>query len=108
MVTKKKFIQVEESYIKQIHSEVCNEWKQKIETKFPALFPLKYISLNKKFVTSSGDKCILIRNLFDNKKVILIYQNGEEIIDVTEFLTNNKITKSDMSNKIYETFVKYL
>jgi len=88
MAIKKKFIQVEESYIKQIHSEVCDQWKEKLENKFPTIFPVDYIDINKLFLTKNGDKCIFIKNPVDKTKVILLWGNGNDVIDVTSYIKN--------------------
>ena len=108
MATKKKFIQVEESYIKQIHSEVCDEWQEKLENKFPTIFPQKYIDFNRPFTTIKGDKCIIIKNPLNKTKVTLLWSDGEEALDVTDHLRNGKITQKAMSEDIHEAFVKYL
>lgn len=66
MKTEKQYY-VRESFIKQVHSAACKEWKDKIEAEFPEVFP-------EVFPVSKIDRMIreVGTSLYSNYKVISI------------------------------------
>lgn len=106
MAIKKKFIQVEEDYIKQIHSEVCSEWKAKLETKFPILFPKFNIKLNQVFQTVDYKQVVFKRHPLNTTTIMVYYGNGKSISDwdamevTTDIVDVNNITKQEVTDLV--------
>ncbi len=96
---KPKTIAVEIDYIKQIHAEVCQDWKTKLENKFPELRlspkgkffiysdgNISYVIL----VTTPSGKGMVVKNLGTELKYEVGYQ-AEWIIKSFEPYTGPKI-----------------
>lgn len=93
-----KTYQVDESFILEAHKAACNEWKTKIENKFPELFELYKV----------GDK--FMGGHMNNSKYILAGV-GENLVCFINLNTGRRWSnpiKVDNMNKISKTELQIL